>query len=900
MAVYESRIGEIGLLLEDPNIQMWVPARYETHSRIIFRYLQDGYTALKKLFGDHDMSVKFSIEHYPEGSPYATGGTGPLGGIAYSYSNLVDNSPEWNQYGIPHMMGYYEEMAHNFRYDLGPGFGFYEALGMMIGSEITLNVAWNPYVQQLVEDAYKSFAETTAYYLEHNTGEPGVTENIYLTRILAHVFKTEVIDPYGWKALTETFRTIQQDYPLRLYDTSHSWGGFLGFLNNVTGKDMHPVFGDYGLPVLEWTGEPGFESGGFKLQNSSDRCQFRIKIIDREGTQPSDVKAHLYHYISAPAGVSYPMYFVGGNASLGWIYEAYLQLSDASGWTYAFSAKDGIHPVFQAVGKPTEKHPIIKKKPTLLTLGIASDYASTGNSITLRGELREKDYSSVMVWQIGTADGSSAGFDGDPHDDLPTIVFNVNESCARFPSGLGTDIGPQRSEVVIGFDSSEIEEAIINIVWNPGGSESVDQFSVSLDGELLGTSQALKGSDHPYEWQTEKFMKSHVPSGNHNITLLHLQGDGLEFDFLCFDTGSRIYIGDQVVHLEYYDSGEWTEIGTSSTLSNGTYTFIWQSPLPGTHVVRARYPDSTTYLESISATTTIVVSFIAITLYGSASSGWGLTSDNITSPGPTINVTKGQLVNLTLVSVDGLPHKFFVDYNDDGFQSSGEPVSPEFSGTINYQFNPTMAGTFTYYCVFYPVIMQGTLIVNAQVHDVAVANVAPEKTVVGQGYLTRINVTVVNIGNIDETFNVTACCLGAGTGVLPMPINTTIDSQALIPALAPAEVRVLAYIWNTTGVFYDNYTVSAVADTVANELNTADNYWTCSIPVHVGVPGDISGPTQGVYDGKCDMRDVSYLIIRFNSKPNSTNWNPNADINNDATVNMRDISIAILNFNKHE
>ena len=48
------------------------------------------------------------------------------------------------------------------------------------------------------------------------------------------------------------------------------------------------------------------------------------------------------------------------------------------------------------------------------------------------------------------------------------------------------------------------------------------------------------------------------------------------------------------------------------------------------------------------------------------------------------------------------------------------------------------------------------------------------------------------------------------------------------------------------------------------------------------------------------MRDVSYLIIRFNSKPNSANWNPNADINNDGTVNMRDISIAILNFNKHE
>jgi hypothetical protein len=48
------------------------------------------------------------------------------------------------------------------------------------------------------------------------------------------------------------------------------------------------------------------------------------------------------------------------------------------------------------------------------------------------------------------------------------------------------------------------------------------------------------------------------------------------------------------------------------------------------------------------------------------------------------------------------------------------------------------------------------------------------------------------------------------------------------------------------------------------------------------------------------MRDINYLILRFNSKPDSPNWNPNADVNNDRTVNMRDIQIAILYFNQHE
>jgi hypothetical protein len=99
---------------------------------------------------------------------------------------------------------------------------------------------------------------------------------------------------------------------------------------------------------------------------------------------------------------------------------------------------------------------------------------------------------------------------------------------------------------------------------------------------------------------------------------------------------------------------------------------------------------------------------------------------------------------------------------------------------------------------------------------------------------------------------------------------------------------------------YGNYTIEAAAEPVLGETNTANNNCTCDKPVHVGVPGDISGPTQGVYDGKCDMRDINYLIGKFNGKPGDPKWAPNADVNNDNVINMRDIQIAILNFNKHE
>jgi hypothetical protein len=172
--------------------------------------------------------------------------------------------------------------------------------------------------------------------------------------------------------------------------------------------------------------------------------------------------------------------------------------------------------------------------------------------------------------------------------------------------------------------------------------------------------------------------------------------------------------------------------------------------------------------------------------------------------------------------------------------------------------------------------------------DVAVIGVDSAKTVIGLGYCDNVTVTAQNQGYVfTESFNVTTY------------VNATISTVTnftLTNNMSEAKICV----WNTSGSVYGNYTLTSVADTVPEETDTSDNTYVCSIPVHVGVPGDISGPTVGVYDGTTNMRDIQYLILLFNTNPSSPNWKPNADINNDGTVNMRDITIAILNFNKHE
>jgi hypothetical protein len=110
----------------------------------------------------------------------------------------------------------------------------------------------------------------------------------------------------------------------------------------------------------------------------------------------------------------------------------------------------------------------------------------------------------------------------------------------------------------------------------------------------------------------------------------------------------------------------------------------------------------------------------------------------------------------------------------------------------------------------------------------------------------------------------------------------------------------LSFEWKTNGLAYGNYTLIATVEPLLEEDSILNNNCTLKTPIHIGIPGDISGPTLGEPEGLVDMRDVSYLLTHFNTNPGSLNWNPNCDIDNNGIVNIRDITIAILHFNQHE
>lgn len=74
------------------------------------------------------------------------------------------------------------------------------------------------------------------------------------------------------------------------------------------------------------------------------------------------------------------------------------------------------------------------------------------------------------------------------------------------------------------------------------------------------------------------------------------------------------------------------------------------------------------------------------------------------------------------------------------------------------------------------VMMEQDHTLNAvlMIHDVAVINVTPSTTVVGQGYDMNINVTVANFGSCQEMFNLT---LYASIFIVQQNVTLQIASQ---------------------------------------------------------------------------------------------------------------------------
>jgi hypothetical protein len=162
--------------------------------------------------------------------------------------------------------------------------------------------------------------------------------------------------------------------------------------------------------------------------------------------------------------------------------------------------------------------------------------------------------------------------------------------------------------------------------------------------------------------------------------------------------------------------------------------------------------------------------------------------------------------------------------------------------------------------------------------DIAVANVEPYRTIIGQNSTTKIYVTVSNLGGRPiSSFNVT------------LYANAT-TIQTIKTSIISGYSTTLTFEWNVT-VPLGNYTLRAVAEAVANETILANNSLVYEI-IKVSIPGDINA------DRKVNIVDVAKGAKTFGSKPGDSGWDANADVNEDGIINIIDIATVAREFGK--
>jgi hypothetical protein len=136
-----------------------------------------------------------------------------------------------------------------------------------------------------------------------------------------------------------------------------------------------------------------------------------------------------------------------------------------------------------------------------------------------------------------------------------------------------------------------------------------------------------------------------------------------------------------------------------------------------------------------------------------------------------------------------------------------------------------------------------TVIATPEVHNIAITNISPSKTVVAQDFAMNINVTVANQGDFTDTFNVTL--YANTTAIITREITLTSGNSTAV-----------TFTWNTTGFAKGNYTIWAYAWPVPGETYTADNTFINGLVV-VAMPGDINN------DGIVDYADINPICRLF-------------------------------------
>jgi len=220
-AAFERAIGQPACVLTSEHVRFFAPASKQAQAETVFPYLVKAYDELYRIVGVHTEYV-IVVYNFPKGHGDAFGGTSNCV-LWYDDANLdLEKQEEWTRWGIPHVSGYIEEIAHNFVAATKAQFGW-EMVGWSIGAKVSDLVASNPIHTQHVADTRRAQAETFQRYRDlGDVFPPDVPANL-VDRIHAHLL-WQCEQQYGPSFWPDFFREVRSQ-STRLRDAVHLGGG---------------------------------------------------------------------------------------------------------------------------------------------------------------------------------------------------------------------------------------------------------------------------------------------------------------------------------------------------------------------------------------------------------------------------------------------------------------------------------------------------------------------------------------------------------------------------------------------------------------------------------------------------------------------------------------------------
>jgi len=171
----------------------------------------------------------------------------------------------------------------------------------------------------------------------------------------------------------------------------------------------------------------------------------------------------------------------------------------------------------------------------------------------------------------------------------------------------------------------------------------------------------------------------------------------------------------------------------------------------------------------------------------------------------------------------------------------------------------------------------------AVVHDARVLSGTVNDTSLYVGRAVNISVTVKNEGNVRERFDVSIYYRVIQSNWLIYKATVELNGGA---------TQAINVVWNTANSFVGTSNITVVASQLFNETDTADNQLVIAA-VHIRILGDINA------DRVVDSKDYM-LLIGVYPDPNPPPADPEADLDNDGTIDADDWMILVGNLGKKE